>query len=70
MPADWRPRCEAANLFFYNLSSEHVGSDGGASVVMPEIGNGYIGTIAQSDTIFAHGLFNGDAIGTLCFGIR
>ena len=64
MPADWRPRCEAANLFYYNPSS-HSGVGLGGGVIMPELGNGYIGTIAKSDTIFAGGLFNGDATGML-----
>eukprot|EP00039_Didymoeca_costata_P001279 m.51219 g.51219 ORF g.51219 m.51219 type:complete len:846 (+) comp10717_c0_seq2:16-2553(+) len=54
MPSDWLPACLNGDLFYSKDAS------GG---LLPELANGYIGTIAMSDTIYAGGLFNGDAIG-------
>ena len=52
MSADWKPRCEGAQLAY-------AGSLSGGLV--PEVGNGHLATVVGSDTIFAAGLFNGDA---------
>tara|TARA_B110000208_G_scaffold172553_1_gene215667 strand:+ start:271 stop:1575 length:1305 start_codon:yes stop_codon:yes gene_type:complete len=64
IPADWLPRCLAAELFFrpsiHTISNAATAT---AGVLMPEIGNGYVGTIQDSGVIHAGGLFNGDAHG-------
>lgn len=54
MPLDWHSRCTAGHLFF---------SGEGSGGLIPEVGNGYVATHANSDTIYAAGLFNGDAMG-------
>ena len=53
MPADWLPRCLAGQLAYSPTLS------GG---LMPEVGNGHVATVVQSDTIYAAGVFNGDAL--------
>ena len=57
MPQDWLPLCQGANLFFSK------GGSNTGKVLMPEIANGYLGTVMNSDTIYVGGLFNGDATG-------
>ena len=57
MPADWLPRCLAANIF--------VAPADNSTELQPEIANGYIGTILHSGTVYAGGFFNGDAVGKL-----
>ena len=52
MPTDWLPRCEGAQLAY---------SDALSGGLVPEVGNGHIATVVGSDTIYAAGLFNGDA---------
>jgi len=59
MPTDWLPGCEAASLFY----SPGTVSQARDTILMPEIANGYLGTIQGSDTIYAGGLFDGDATG-------
>jgi len=49
IPADWLPRCLAGQLLFTTDST----------CTMPSIGNGYLATVVQSDSIYAAGLFNG-----------
>eukprot|EP00756_Hemistasia_phaeocysticola_P051172 Hpha_TRINITY_DN26354_c0_g1::TRINITY_DN26354_c0_g1_i1::g.9347::m.9347 len=58
MPADWLPACLSAELLYAPASGR---SDGG--VLVPAYGNGYVATFVDSDTVFAGGLFNGDATG-------
>jgi hypothetical protein len=53
MPEDWKQPCHSGDLFY---TAETTG-------LMPTIGNGYVATFAKSDTIYAGGLFNGDAMG-------
>ena len=56
-PSDWLSACKNAELFY------HASPDDGP-VVMPEIANGYVGTLAKSDTLYTAGLYNCDARAT------
>ena len=56
MPAGWRSRCLAGHMAYAPTLT------GG---LLPEVGNGHIATVVQSDTIYAAGLFNGDAMAKL-----
>ena len=55
--ADWKPRCDSAQLAYSPVLA------GPAAGLMPEVGNGHVASVVGSDTIFAAGLFNGDAVG-------
>jgi hypothetical protein len=55
--ADWKLRCEGAQLAYSPVLA------GPTAGLMPEVGNGHVASVVGSDTIFAAGLFNGDAKG-------
>ena len=52
MPGEWITPCKSAELFYHP-------ADGGA-VLKPAVGNGFLSTFADADSIFAAGVFNGD----------
>eukprot|EP00966_Prymnesium_polylepis_P191192 4431321-Prymnesium_polylepis.1 len=53
MPADWRARCLGGQLAYSPTLT------GG---LLPEVGNGHVASVVQSDNVFVAGLFNGDAL--------
>jgi len=55
MPIDWVPRCRSADIAYSGSLHDNPN-------LMPEVGNGFVATVVSSDTIFAAGVFNGDAI--------
>eukprot|EP00040_Diaphanoeca_grandis_P037457 m.244109 g.244109 ORF g.244109 m.244109 type:complete len:778 (-) comp33822_c3_seq5:211-2544(-) len=78
MPVDWLPKCLAADLFYSDTMYMHKSNENGngtfvfdmgqndqsrSKTLMPELANGYFGTIAKSGVVHAGGLFNGDATG-------
>ncbi len=60
MPADWLPACRGADLFYQSPAAPPADND---DVLHPMLGNGFLGTFAFSDTVFAAGVFDGDATG-------
>ena len=60
MPRDWAGACERAELLYQHADGEDRADD---KVLMPAIGNGFVATFVDSDTIFAAGVFNGDYAG-------
>ena len=55
VPADWIARCESADIAFSDTLDDPL-------ALLPEVGNGFVATVVTSDTIFAAGVFNGDAV--------
>lgn len=53
LPDEWLPRCLAGDLLY--------GRDLSGGKYPPEVGNGFIATVVQSDVIYAAGLFDGEA---------
>lgn len=54
VPSDWLERCLQGNLLY-----GHVEPD---PDFVPEVGNGFVATVVNSDTIYSAGFFNGDAL--------